>query len=56
MKKWKVATLAATRYRVYRIIDPSKVDHTGNREWGRVFETKEEAQREADRLNGEERQ
>lgn len=47
--------LAATCYQVYRIIDPNKTDHTGNWEWGRLFETEEEAQLEADRLNGEEK-
>lgn len=55
MRKWKVSSNPMVGYQVYRVIDPSKVDHAGNREWsGRVFRTEGEAAAEAERLNRKE--
>ena len=42
-------------YQVYRLRDKSEVDHSGNREFsGSIYESKDEAQRLADKLNARE--
>ncbi len=56
MAKWKVSSNFIGRmvYQVYRIINETEVDHAGNREYyHQIFETKEEAQATADKLNTE---
>lgn len=56
MKKWEVASIPCggeTYYQIYRKINENEPDHTGNREWGKdLFDTKEEAEKEAAKLNG----
>lgn len=43
-------------YGVYRIIDPTAVDHSGNREmYGSYVETREEAAAIAEKLNSKEK-
>lgn len=54
--KWEVASIPIACgekiiYQVYRKIDPTKIDHTGNREWGKAFLSEAEAVVEAERLN-----
>lgn len=52
---WEVLSLYAageTYYQVARVIDESQPRHSGNFEWGGVFDEKEEAQARADELNG----
>ncbi len=55
MTKWEVASIPIACgekiYQVYRKIDPTKIDHTGNREWGKAFLSEAEAVVEAERLN-----
>ena len=56
MTEWQVASIPIacgdeTIYQVYRKIDPTKIDHTGNREWGKAFISEAEAVAEAKRLN-----
>ncbi len=56
MSKWMVTTnfIGCTIYQVYRRIDEQKVDHSGNREYiHQIFDSKEEAQAVADKLNKE---
>jgi hypothetical protein len=56
MRKWEVASIPCgveTYYQIYRKINENEPDHTGNREWGKdLFDTKEEAEKEAAKLNG----
>lgn len=54
--EWKASTQyvnGSKIFQVYRIIDPSGIDHAGNREYaGEVFETESLAEEEAARRNG----
>lgn len=57
-KDWEVALIPVDkggeysfRYQLYRIKDENQPDYTGNREWGKVFKTQEEAEKEAEKLN-----
>lgn len=54
--EWRVSTQyigGSKIFQVYRIIDPSGIDHAGNREYaGEVFETESMAAEEAARRNG----
>ena len=56
--EWKISTniVAGKKfYQVYRIIDVSEVDHSGNRETrGGLYESLRDAQKLARRLNTEE--
>lgn len=53
--EWRVGhqyTVGLLFVRVYRIRDQAEPDHSGNRIWvDKIFDTDEEAQAEADRLN-----
>lgn len=54
MNKWQISSnfIGKMVYQVYRIIDETKVDHSGNREYfHQVFDNKEDAQFKADELN-----
>ena len=55
--KWGVSSQyigGEKEYQVYRLLDIHAVDHSGNREYsGRIYDSKESAQIEADRLNRE---
>lgn len=54
MSEWKVSSNPVGGnyiYQVVRIRDTSKVDHSGNREVYACYDTKEEAQDVANRLN-----
>lgn len=42
-------------YQVYRIRDIYDVDHSGNREYSKIFNDEKEAQKFADKLNEEEK-
>lgn len=57
MSKWKVSRNyvgGKDLYIVYRLRDENEVDHSGNREYGsKYMESEQEAQKIADRLNGE---
>ena len=57
--KWTVTSNfigGGTMYGVYRIIDPTAVDHSGNREmFGSYVETREEATAIAEKLNSKEK-
>ena len=56
MNEWKVAwqIIGGEKcFQVYRIKDPSDIDHAGNREYvDDLFKTESLAQEQADRLNG----
>lgn len=56
--EWKVTSNPInghTMYGVYRLLDTSKVDHSGNREIGSVYmESRDDAEQLAARLNQEE--
>ena len=56
MNEWKVTwqIICGEKYfQVYRIKDPSDIDHAGNREYvDDLFKTESLAQEQADRLNG----
>ena len=52
--EWKVASIPVESgfcYQIYRRLNDQEPDHTGNREWGQIFDTEEEADREAESLN-----
>lgn len=54
MSKWMVNSnfIGVWIYQVFRILDEKKVDHSGNREYyHQIFDSKEEAQEMADKLN-----
>ncbi len=54
MTKWMVSSnyLGGMVYQVFKKIDESKIDHAGNREYyHQIFESEEEAQAMADKLN-----
>lgn len=58
MPKWMISSNYIGRivYQVYRKIDETKVDHSGNREYiHQIFDTREEAQKMIDQLNKEEK-
>jgi hypothetical protein len=55
MSKWKVSTNVIGdiyMYQVVRVINENEVEHSGNREVYDIYESKEEAQKVCDRLNG----